>query len=162
MLGDAPHEYRLLPIEEVFIMVNELGNLVPFSELTDEHKKILFGTDAQSEHVEKLYGEYSFSVTPQGFDTYTEIVRIVQSGTSSPSAHPNLTVLMPSEYRVVGGGARVSLSGAENLLTASHPVFFDNGQDGWFGCGKANLASADSITVWAIGLTWRYKGIPIP
>jgi hypothetical protein len=130
--------------------VSELGfNLVPFSELTDEHKEMLFGTDAKSERVEKQYGEYSFSVTQLA----QNIVRTVQAAISLPAAHPSLTVLLPPGFRVVGGGARDSWSGAGNLLTASHPVF-QGGQEGWFGAGKDHVVSDPArITVWAIGLS---------
>jgi hypothetical protein len=148
----AAQNERLRPILEEVIMISELSlDVVPFSQLTDEQKEMLFGADAKSELVEKTFGEHSFSVTPLA----QTIIRTVQVATSGVAAHPALTVLLPSDFRVVGGGAQDNWSGEGNMLTASRPVF-QGGLEGWFGAGKDHIDSSPaSITVWVIGL----KGI---
>ena len=83
--------------------------------------------------------------TPISADNYK-----VVSATSKVAAHPTLQVDIPSEYTVVGGGARVNYTGAGNMLYASYPT---DGLDGWVGSAKDHIDSdPTTITVWAMGL----------
>lgn len=80
----------------------------------------------------------------------------VVNATSNVAAHPTLQVNLPSEFTVVGGGARVNYNGVGNMLYASYPA---SGLDGWVGSAKDHVYSDPAtITVWAIGLRESFLG----
>ncbi|MCW5909604.1 MAG: hypothetical protein KIT62_00940 [Cyclobacteriaceae bacterium] len=75
----------------------------------------------------------------------------VFTNTSTTQAHPTISVTVPSDYQLIGGGARVNYgSGAGNLLTVSVGWPFGNI---WIAESKDHfISSPASITAYAIGI----------
>jgi hypothetical protein len=77
-------------------------------------------------------------------DAYT-----IVSATSKKASHPTLTVRLPDQFVVVGGGARANFIGLGSMLYGTHPL----DSQAWLGAAKDHLKPDPStITVWAIGL----------
>jgi phage tail protein X len=75
-------------------------------------------------------------------------IQVFSQTSNPPEAHPQVTVGLPSGYKLIGGGAQVNWRGNGNLLVASFP----NGNT-WSAKGKDhNVSDPSSITAWAIGL----------
>jgi hypothetical protein len=88
--------------------------------------------------------------SPISHDDYT-----IVSNTSGIAPHPSLTVPLPEEFAVVGGGARANYTGLGSMLYATYPVE----DKAWFGAAKDHLEPDPStITVWAIGLRRSFLG----
>jgi hypothetical protein len=69
--------------------------------------------------------------------------------TSALAPHPSIDFTVPSEYKILGGGALDNWSGAGNLLTASYP----KGLQTWSVAGKDHEApSPASLTLFALAL----------
>lgn len=76
------------------------------------------------------------------------------SASTGSAAHPTKSVIVPSNYTMIGGGAKVNWSGAGNLLVTSGPVNTST----WGAKSKDHVHhSPASLTVYAIGLS---KNIP--
>lgn len=77
-------------------------------------------------------------------------VKLFTSPPKSPKPHPSAEAVVDPGYKVIGGGALDSWSGAGNLLTASYPS--DN-LDKWIAAGKDHeVASPAVITAYAIAI----------
>jgi hypothetical protein len=48
-------------------------------------------------------------------------VQLFTNNTTIPASHPSVSVTVPPQYKIVGGGARVFYTGVGSLLTASYP-----------------------------------------
>ncbi|MCG8379087.1 MAG: cell envelope integrity protein TolA [Proteobacteria bacterium] len=73
----------------------------------------------------------------------------VFSHTGEKEQHPTASVRVPSEYKILGGGAENHWKGAGNLLTSSYPKDAQT----WYASGKDHShVSPSTITVWAIAL----------
>lgn len=69
--------------------------------------------------------------------------------TGNSASHPNVTLTVPSDYKILGGGARVNWSGDGNLLTASFPKDAQT----WVAKAKDHsFASPATIDAWAIAI----------
>jgi hypothetical protein len=69
--------------------------------------------------------------------------------TSGQAAHPSVTVDIPAQFKIIGGGAIDNWSGEGNLLTASHPRSLTS----WFAAGKDHEKSSPAaITAFAIAI----------
>jgi hypothetical protein len=70
--------------------------------------------------------------------------------TSALAAHPQVTVTVPSGYKIVGGGAVDNWGdGAGNLLTAAYP----QGPNTWFAAGKDHeVSSPATLTGYALAI----------
>lgn len=83
-------------------------------------------------------------VTPDQLKSYMQIF----TNESGYSSHPNTSVAVPSNYILLGGGAKVNWSGNGNLLTESYPI-----GNSWMVASKDHkFASPASITAFAIGI----------
>ena len=68
---------------------------------------------------------------------------------TDPQAHPLVDVVVPSNFKIIGGGAYDHWHGAGNLLTASYPM---NAQT-WRAAGKDHeIVSPAGITAYALAL----------
>ncbi len=82
----------------------------------------------------------------------------VFTSSSSSAAHPGVTVAVPSDFLMTGGGGRVTYSGYGSLLTASFPV----DSRSWQVRAKDHLVSDPAIaTAYAIGLRSK-NGTALP
>jgi len=71
------------------------------------------------------------------------------TATSLLAQHPLVRVSVPPAYKIIGGGALDSWSGAGNLLTASYP----ESANSWVASGKDHLtASPATITAFALAI----------
>ncbi|MEA2756995.1 MAG: hypothetical protein QOJ54_3284 [Aliidongia sp.] len=71
------------------------------------------------------------------------------TATSGSAPHPSVEVSVPSNFKIIGGGAIDNWSGQGNLLTASYP----KGLNSWFAAGKDHeFPSPSTITAFAIAL----------
>src|ERR1700722_19485429 len=48
-------------------------------------------------------------------------VQLFTNNTTIPASHPSVSVTVPPQYKIVGGGAQVFYTGVGSLLTASYP-----------------------------------------
>jgi hypothetical protein len=72
----------------------------------------------------------------------------VFSATSSPAQHAVITVSVPTDYKIISGGARVNYTGAGNILTKSFPQ-----GNTWRAESKdMDIADPSTITAWAIAI----------
>ena len=77
-------------------------------------------------------------------------LKIIQKKITSkePITQPNVNCTLDQSYRLTGGGAKTTWSGAGNLLTASFP----QDRHSWVAQGKDHRRSDPAtITAWAIG-----------
>ena len=71
------------------------------------------------------------------------------TATSGVMPHPSVELTLPSDFKIVGGGAFDHWSGWGNLLTASYP----RGLHTWFAAGKDHEQSSPaSITAYTLAL----------
>lgn len=71
------------------------------------------------------------------------------SSTGNPASHPVAEVEVPSEYKIIGGGARVNWTGSGNLLTSSYPATLQR----WVATSKDHREKDPAtITVWAVAI----------
>lgn len=76
----------------------------------------------------------------------------VFTNTSSVVAHPEATVSIPANYKLLGGGGRINWTGQGNLLVFSYPV-----GNSWLVKGKDHgVSSPASATAYAIGIQNSY------
>jgi LysM domain len=78
-------------------------------------------------------------------------IKIFSKISSDVSAHPQVTVSVDSNYKLIGGGAQVNWRGNGNLLVASYP----DGDTSWTAKAKDHgdkYSDPSTITAWAIGL----------
>ena len=108
----------------------------------------LFDTNALPATRRDAFGQQRYCHRRHG-----RLERLVAWATSAePASHPNLTIWLPPEFMVVGGGAQVIGWTAGNLLTASHPIV-GGALDGWHAAAKDHsVVDPARITVWAIGM----------
>jgi hypothetical protein len=77
---------------------------------------------------------------------------------SSVMSHPNINVILPSEYQILGGGAQVGPNAQGNLLIASFPT----NDVTWYAQSKDHfISSPASITAYAIGIRRGFAGLQI-
>ena len=81
---------------------------------------------------------------------------VVNVNTSGYVHHPDISVGVPEEFVMIGGGFKVNWFGAGNLATASYPeTMFD-----WRAKSKDHVAPSPAwLQVYAIGLTETIPGI---
>jgi hypothetical protein len=71
------------------------------------------------------------------------------TATSGLAPHPSVTLSIPNQFKIIGGGALDHWSGAGNLLTASYPKDIHT----WYAAGKDHeIASPATITAFAIAI----------
>ena len=71
------------------------------------------------------------------------------TSTSGATAHPSVELMVPTGFKILGGGAADHWNGAGNLLTASYP----KGPRTWFAAGKDHeISDPASITAFALAI----------
>ena len=79
---------------------------------------------------------------------YLRSKMIVTQKTSGVANHPNTFITLPSNYLLIGGGAKANWNGAGSLLVHSYP----NGNT-WYAKSKDHLVvDRSSVTAYAIGI----------
>lgn len=97
---------------------------------------------------------YSIGLKLEGVDSHTlRQLLIFKSVTSTTQPHSSVSVFVPDDYTLIGGGARVNYIGVGNMLTESYP--YDSRT--WRVKSKDHLiADPATITAYAIGIKSEY------
>jgi vibriolysin len=144
---DIPTDYKIIG-GGAFDHWGEPGNLLTAAYPKGLHTWFAAGKDHEDPSPASITG---FAIAIH--DPNNEWDVIIKSETSNPAPHPQAVAILPSGYKLTGGGAFVDWTGAGNLLTASFP----NSESSWEARSKDHdISDPSRITAYAIGM--KHKG----